>query len=131
VAVTFLRLLTEAAALLGAMVLTQQYHQICTSQDWWNPAGLLTLAGTVALAVSFGFHLSLYVGRFRRVSRRPQKAPYKSVVAAFILTALSAGTLTWASTRGDTHCGTQSCVCRGTGVSGTASQPASAIHSPL
>ena len=42
VATFSLRLLTEAAALLGALVLTQQYRQVCAYRGLWDPT-LLSL----------------------------------------------------------------------------------------
>lgn len=129
VATSSLRLLTEAAALLGALVLTQQYRQACAYRGLWDPTLLVTVAATITLIASFGFYLSLYVGRFRRDRSAPRQAPHRPLLAAFVITALSAGTLTWASTQGVTHCGAQPCTCSSPGASATASQATSAPNS--
>ncbi len=113
VATTSLRLLTEAAALLGALVLTQQFRQVCANSSLTDPTLLVTLAATIALIASFSFYLHVCVGRFRRDRDNcaPRQAPYRRILAAFLVTALSAGTLTWASTRSEPHCGPQPCAC--------------------
>jgi len=129
VATSSLRLLTEAAALLGALVLTQQFRQACAYRGLWDPTLLVTVTAAIALIVSLGFYLSLCVGRFRRDRSSPRHAPYRPMLAAFLITALSAGTLTWASTRGATHCGAQPCTCSGPEASATASQSTSAPNS--
>ena len=129
VATSSLRFLTEAAALLGALVLTQQYRQACAYRGPWDPTLLVTVAATIALIASFGFYLSLCVGRSRRDRSAPRQAPYRPMLAAFVITALSAGTLTWASTQGVTHCGAQPCPCSSPEASATASQSTSAPNS--
>lgn len=130
VATSSLRLLTEAAALLGTLVLTQQYLQACAYRgSLWDPTLLVTVAATIALITSFGFYLSLCVGRFRRGRSAPRQAPYRPMLAAFVITALSAGTLTWASTQGVTHCGAQPCTCSSPEAAATASQSTSAPNS--
>jgi uncharacterized membrane protein YhaH (DUF805 family) len=129
VATSSLRLLTEAAALLGVLVLTQQYRQACAYRGLWDPTLLVTVAATIALIASFGFYLSLCVRRFRRDRSAPGQAPYRPMLAAFVITALSAGTLTWASTQGVTHCGAQPCTCSSPEAVATASQSTSAPNS--
>lgn len=129
VATSSLRLLTEAAALLGALVLTQQFRQVCASRNLWDPTLLVTIAATIALAASLGFYLSLCVERFRRDRHTPRQAPYRRMIAVFLVTALSAGTLTWASTRSEPHCSQQPCACLGPDTSATASQSVSAPNS--
>ena len=129
VATSSLRFLTEAAALLGALVLTQQYRQACAYRSLWDPTLLVTVAATIALIASFGFYLSLCVGRFRRNRPAPRQAPYRPMLAAFVITTLSAGTLTWASTQGVTHCGAQPCTCSSPEASATASPSTSAPDS--
>lgn len=121
-----LRLLTEAAALLGMLVLTQQFQQVCASHNPWDPTFLVTLAATVALVASLGFYLSLCVGRFRRDKRAPRQTPVRHILAAFLVTALSAGTLSWASTRSETHCDTKPCTCPRPDASATPFQSTSA-----
>jgi len=110
-AMTSLRALTEAAMLVGALVLAQRYRQICASSNLPDPLALAAVVATIALVASFGFYLSSRLGKYRRASCGPYRAPYRRILAAFILTALSAGTLTWASTRGEPRCGGQSCAC--------------------
>ena len=129
VATSSLRFLTEAAALLGALVLTQQYRQACAYRGPWDPTLLVTVAAAIALIASVGFYLSLCVGRFRRDRSAPRQASYRPMLAAFVITALSAGTLTWASTQGVTHCGAQPCTCSSPRASATASQSTSAPNS--
>ena len=131
VATSSLRLLTEAAVLLGALVLTQQFRQICAFRNLWDPTLLVTPAATIALVASFRFYLSLYVGRFQRDRRTLRRATYRRMLAAFLVTALSAGTLTWASTRSETHCGPQPCACLSPDASATASQSTSTADSLL
>jgi hypothetical protein len=130
VAASSLPVLTEAAALLGVLVLTPQFRQACAFRDLWDPTLLATLAATIALIASVGFYLSLCVGRFRRDRRAaPKEAPYRPMLAVFIVTALSAGTLTWASTRTEAHCGPQPCGCLSPGASAGASQSTSTPNS--
>ena len=112
-AMTSLRLLTETAMLVGALVLAQRYRQICASPVLPDPFALAAVVATIALVASFGFYLSLRLGKYRRASCGAYREPYRGILAAFILTALSAGTLTWASTRGEPRCGGQSCACLG------------------
>jgi uncharacterized membrane protein YhaH (DUF805 family) len=124
-----LRRLAGAAVLLGPLVLTQQYRQACAYRGSWDPTLLVIVAAAIALIASIGFYLSLCVRRFRRDRSAPRQAPYRPMLAAFLITALSAGTLTWASTQGVTHCGTQLCTCSSPEASATASQSTSAPSS--
>lgn len=110
-----LRLLTEIAAFVGALVLTQQFRQACAARLLLDPTLLVTIAATIALAASFSFYLYVCIGRLRRDRLAPRQAPYRRLLAAFLVTALSAGTLTWASTRSEPHCAApQPCACPGT-----------------
>ena len=130
VATSSLRLLTEVAALVGVLVLTPQLRQACASSGLWDPTFLVTVAATIALIASIGFYLSLCIGRFRRDRLAAQReAHYRRMLAAFVVTALSAGTLTWASTRSEAHCSSQPCACQGPGASASASQTTSAPDS--
>lgn len=131
VATTSLRLLTEATILLGALVLTQQVRQACAPRNLWDPAFLVTLGATTAFAASVGLYLSLCVGKFQRDRRAPRQAPYKGLLAAFLVTALSAGTLTWASTRDVSHCGQGPCTCRGSGTTSATAAPSTSTPSSL
>jgi hypothetical protein len=116
---TLLRFLTEAAALLGVLALAQQSWQFCSIHALWAPSAILTLVGTIALVLSVGFYLSLTVGRpmrsdpARNNSERRKQKPFNRRMAAFALTALSAGTLTWASTSSEGRCGARPCACSG------------------
>ena len=88
-----LRLLTEAAIILGVTVLAAQFRQLC------SPYSMITLIAVLALAQSIGCYLSML--------RRPQSAKQprlSHLVAAFALSALSAGTLTWAGTTSKATC---------------------------
>jgi hypothetical protein len=115
-----LRFLTEAAALLGVIALAQQSWQFCSIYAVMAPSAILTLVGAIALVVSFAFYLSLTIGRSMRgdtdtgrsTRQRRKQTPFRRRMAAFALTALSAGTLTWASTSSEVRC-TAQCACSG------------------
>jgi len=126
VATTLLRALTEAGLLLGALVLAQQDRQICSPRDMVNPSSVLTLVAAIALLMSWGFYVSLAVGRGSRRDRLGRRAqtPLKRMLAVFAITALSAGTLTWARTQAGAHCGVLACACAGGGASVVGPQPA-------
>jgi hypothetical protein len=92
-----LRLLTEAAALLGAIALSQQVRHSCASG--WMPdiASLVALIAGVGLCVSAGFYVSLCVRSAPRRTPGPRRStPIKRLIGVFAVTALSAGTATWA-----------------------------------
>jgi hypothetical protein len=115
----FLRFLTEAAALLGVLALAQQTRQFCSIQALFTPSALITVVGAIALVLSVGFYISLTVGRPRRRDTAPsntagrRQTQMQRRMAAFAVTALSAGTLTWASTSSESLCTMQSCACHG------------------
>jgi hypothetical protein len=102
-------LLTEAAAVIGALALSQEFRQICSVESLLRPSALVAVVGTLALIVSVG----MYVTTIIRPTTARKQMPMKRRVMVFAVTALSAGTLTWASTNGETRCGAQACVCRG------------------
>lgn len=92
-----LRFLTEAAGLLGIMALSQQFRHICASG--WMPdfASIVALLAGIGLCVALGFHVSLSVrSAFRRTAAPRRSTPIKRLLSVFAVTALSAGTLTWA-----------------------------------
>jgi len=124
VATSSLRLFTEVAALLGAAALTQtlRFQHACASQRLWDPALLITIAAAIALVMSCGFYLSLCVGRIRGGKRGSRQAPTRQMLVAFLVTALSAGTLTWATTADVARCGQQPCSCQSPQASPTAPQ---------
>ena len=92
-----LRFLTEAAGLLGLMALSQQFRQACPSGWMLNFASLVELLAGIGLCVSLGFYISLCVGSaFRSASGPRRSTPIRRLLSVFAVTALSAGTLTWA-----------------------------------
>jgi hypothetical protein len=92
-----LRFLAEAAGLLGVMALTQQFRQACASGWMLNFASIIELLAGIGLCVSLGFYVSLSTGStFRNTSGRGRSTPVKRLLSVFAVTALSAGTLTWA-----------------------------------
>jgi hypothetical protein len=95
---TLLRFLTEAAGLLGVMALSQQFRHTCAS-GWMVPefASAVALLAGIGLCVSLGFYVSLCVGSKLPRAATNRSTPIKRLASVFALTALSAGTLTWAS----------------------------------
>jgi len=92
-----MRFLTEAAGLLGVIALSQQFQHACASG--WMPdfASIMALLAGIGLCVSLGFYVSLCVGSaFRGASAPRRSTPIKRLLSVFVVTALSAGTLTWA-----------------------------------
>ena len=92
-----LRVATEAGVILGAIALTEQLRRACPLGQVPAISSILTLIGTIGLCLSVGTYLSLC--RFPALPRTPtarRSTPTKRLVAAFAVTALSAGTLTWA-----------------------------------
>jgi len=132
VATSSLRLFTEAAALLGLIALTQtqQFQRACTSRYPWEPTFLITIAASIALALSWGFYLSLRVGRIRGDKQGARQAPIRQMLVAFLVTALSAGTLTWATARDEAQCGQPCSSCAGTQAAPTASQTSASSPTP-
>jgi hypothetical protein len=101
------RFLTEAAGLLGVMALSQQFRHACPSG--WIPdfASIAALLAGIGLCVSLGFYVSLSLGSaFRRAPAPRRSAPIRRLLSVFAVTALSAGTLTWAGAapRTPQHC---------------------------
>lgn len=92
---TVLRLCIEAAALLGFIALSQQFLNACLS---WPVASLTSIAvviGTIGVVASARFYFSLYL-RSQRTAGSGRMTPIRRLLATFVITALSAGTLTWA-----------------------------------
>jgi hypothetical protein len=109
-----LRFLTEVAGLLGVMALSQQFWHACTSG--WMPdfAAVVALLAGIGLCVSLGFHVSHSVdSAFRRTSAPRSSTPVKRLLSVFAVTALSAGTLTWA---GAAPLTSQQCTLQGNSV---------------
>lgn len=103
-----LRLLTEAAIFLGLTGVAGQSRQLCSLHSVLTPVFIITLIAVLALAQSIGCYLSLCR------SPRSEKQPRLShLAAAFALSALSVGTLTWAGTTGKSSCVSQQCSCHG------------------
>jgi hypothetical protein len=94
---SLIRFLTEAAGLLGVMALSQQLQHACTSA--WMPdfASTMALLAGIGLCVSLGFYVSLSLrSASRRASAARRSTPIRRLLSVFAVTALSAGTLTWA-----------------------------------
>lgn len=108
---TVLRFSTEAAALLGATALAEQVRVACPSGQTADAGWLVTLLGGVGPCLSVGLYLSLCRPASTpppaapRQQRRPVRkvSPIKRLIGVFAVTALSAGTLTWASGTSHTH----------------------------
>ena len=92
-----LRFLAEAAGLLGALALTQQFRQTCASGvDAQFSVDCRVLAG-IGLCVSLGFYVSLFRrSTFGNTPGPGRSTPIRRLLSVFAVTALSAGTLTWA-----------------------------------
>jgi hypothetical protein len=101
-----LRLATELSVLVGAFALAAQLRWTCPSGQISEIASAFTLVGGIGLCVSIALYLPLCrFSRSQRVSRS-RRTPVKSLLSVFAITALSAGTLTWASgtSRITQHC---------------------------
>ena len=106
-----LRLLTEAAIVLGLTVVAGQSRRLCSLHSMLTPVFIISLIAVLALAQSIGCYLSL------RRSPRSEKQPRLShLAAAFALSALSVGTLTWAGTTGKSSCVSRQCSCQAPSV---------------
>jgi hypothetical protein len=93
-----LRLATEAGAILGAIALGEQLRRACSLGQVPAMPSILTLSGTIGLCLSIGTYLSLCVSpALRGTPRARRSASARRLVGVFAATALSAGTLTWAS----------------------------------
>jgi hypothetical protein len=102
-----LRLLTEAAIIIGLTVVAGQSRQLRSLHSMLTANFIITLVAVLALAQSIGCYLSL------RRSPRSEKQPRLShLAAAFALSALSVGTLTWAGTTGKSSCVSRQCSCQ-------------------
>jgi hypothetical protein len=114
-----LRFLTEAAGLLGIMALSQQFRQACASAWMLDFASLVGLLAGIGLCVSLGFYISLSLGStFRSASEPRRSSPIKRLLSVFAVTALSAGTLTWAGAAAPTP---QQCTVQGGSTQGSSS----------
>ena len=103
-----LRLLTEAAGLLGMMALSQQFRQACASGWLLDFTSIVALLAAIGLLVSLGFHISLSAGsRLRNAAGQRRSTPLERLLSVFAVTALSAGTLTWASAAQPQQCAIQ------------------------
>jgi hypothetical protein len=93
-----LRVSTEATALLGVMALAEQLRSRCSPGQLLEVASVATLVGGIGLCLSFGSYLSLCIAsRQQRTSATRRRTPIRRLMGVFAVTALSAGTLTWAS----------------------------------
>jgi hypothetical protein len=92
-----LRVLTEAAGLLGVIALSQQFRHACASG--WVPhfSSIVAVLAGIGLCLSLGVYVSLSMGFTLRSASAPRKkTPIRRLMSVFAATALSAGTLTWA-----------------------------------
>jgi hypothetical protein len=92
-----LRFSTEAAGVVGAIALSQEFRHTCAAG--WLPdfASIAALLAGIGLCVSLGFYIALCVGSESRRKSAPRRStPIKRLLNVFAITALSAGTLTWA-----------------------------------
>src|SRR5262249_5333544 len=85
-----LRLFTEAAALVGLVALSQEISHDCSPANMAHVASVALLVGEIGLCVSIGLYVSVCVSKRRR-------STLKRLMSVFAITALSAGTLTWAT----------------------------------
>ena len=93
-----LRLATEAAALLGVIAVAEALRRACSPGPISAVASILSLVAGIGLCLCVGAYLSLCISpALRRTSTHGRSAPTKRLMAIFAATALSAGTLTWAS----------------------------------
>jgi hypothetical protein len=112
-ATAVLRFLTEAAIILGSITIAGKSRQLCSLQSMLSPTFIISLIAVIALAQSVGYYLSLLRSRYSR-----KQTPIRRLVAAFALSALSAGTLTWAGTSSKASCVAYNCSCERGPVSG-------------
>jgi hypothetical protein len=106
-----LRFSTEGAALIGALALAEQFRRACSSGGMSDTVWMVTLVAGIGLCMSIGSYLSLCRFAARRRTAAPRRnTPIKRLMGVFAVTALSAGTLTWAS--GTSHL-PQQCTNRG------------------
>jgi hypothetical protein len=100
-----LRLSIEVAALLGILALAEPMRSACPLGQTADVGWLITLIGGFGLCLSVGLYLSLCRPTLRRAFQRTPSirnaAPIRRLIGVFAVTALSAGTLTWA--RGAAH----------------------------
>ena len=95
----FLRFSTEAAALVGTLALAEQFRRACPSDGMSDTVWVVTLVAGIGLCLSIGSYVSLCRFAGRRATVAPRRnTPVKRLMGVFAVTALSAGTLTWAST---------------------------------
>jgi hypothetical protein len=99
----------EAAAIIGAIALSQQFQQDCALAAMSHAASIAMLIGGIGLSISLGIYLSLFVSPAPRRPSKARRSPsiLKHLMGVFVFTALGAGTLTWAS--GNSHM-TQQCA---------------------
>jgi hypothetical protein len=112
-ATAVLRFLTEAAIILGSIAVAGKSRQLCSIQSMLSPTFIISLIALIALAQSVGNYLSLLRSRYSR-----KQTPIRRLVAAFALSALSAGTLTWAGTSSKASCVGYNCSCERSAASG-------------
>lgn len=105
---TFLRVAIELAIVLGAVTTIDQSRRSSDLTEMFNPAFLTTIAFLIGVA-SVGIIL---LRRSRRLKGR--HALVDHLIALFAVTALGAGTLTWADTARRHACSADNCLCQKT-----------------
>jgi hypothetical protein len=101
-----LRVLTEAVAVVALVSLLDQSRRVHSLQEAISPAFGITLIALLC-AATIGLRKLFRGGRSAR-----KRVAIKGLIGVFAVTALSAGTLTWAGTLNKSQCGTQACVCQ-------------------
>jgi hypothetical protein len=94
-----LRFSIEAAALIGCIALAEQFRRTCPIGPAADIAWVVTIVAAAALCFSVGSYVSFCISlALRRRAVGDRSAPIKPLIRVFAITALSAGTLTWANT---------------------------------
>jgi hypothetical protein len=107
----------EATALLGVIAFSQQFRHACASGWMLDFASVVELLAGIGLCASLGFYVSLSMRSAFRSASGPRSTPIKRFLSLFAVTALSAGTLTWAGAAPRTP---QQCTLQGSPAQGSA-----------
>jgi hypothetical protein len=87
------------------MALSQQFRQACASGWMLDFTSIVALPAAIGLLVSLGFYISLSTrSGLRNATGQRRSTPLKRLLGVFAVTALSAGTLTWASAAPPQQC---------------------------
>jgi hypothetical protein len=103
-----LRFSIEAAALIGSLALAEQVRRTCPVGGTADIGWIISVVAGIALCFSVGAYVLFCIPpALRRHSASGGSATVKRLMGVFAITALSAGTLTWA---GSTPRAAQQCV---------------------